>query len=154
MKSLAALALAFLAVAANGFAQNLTYEQRLACDRQERTFHALHLAGIAFAVSLGRRHAHPRFHPRGLHSQLLVQPVDDLPRALEIRDRLAPGRSVEHLPRRIAQDIVKRDNAAVIFFRHSKRSEESRAGDELQVDFSPPLREPSGSGPKGRARYP
>ena len=85
----------------------LVPHRQLALYGQLAALHRLHLFGIAFAVGLGRRHQHSRLQTRRRAVQLLVEPVDDLPRTFEIRDGSRTHRGIEHPARGIAKRVMK-----------------------------------------------
>src|SRR5690606_10639152 len=90
----------------------------LALDRQQFAQDLLHLRVVAFAVALDRRHIDARLGAGRKTGHGLVEPLDDLPHALQITDRPAAGGGVEHATLGIEQRVVKGDDV----FGHVARS--------------------------------
>jgi hypothetical protein len=82
-----------------------------AFDREQRSLHSLNLRGIAFAIGLLRRYRDAGFLACHRAARLCVKSVDDLPCSLEERHGIAARGAVNHAPTRIAQGVVKGDNA-------------------------------------------
>jgi hypothetical protein len=106
---------------------------QVALDRKHPALHPVHLPRIAFAVGLGRRHLDAGLHAGRHIAELLIEPIDDLARPLEVGQRVAPGGRVEHATTRIAQGIVEGHNA-----RHGRKWEvTSRGGTRRKIAGGP-----------------
>jgi hypothetical protein len=86
---------------------------QLTLDGQLRALDALHLRGVALAVGPRGRDLDAGLGACGDVTELLVEPIDDLARTLEISDRRIAGGRVEDLTLRVTQHVMKTDDTTI-----------------------------------------
>ena len=85
---------------------------KLALNGQQRLEHPLNLRRVMLAIGFGRGHLNGLLGANCHAAQRFIQPIDDLPGALQITDRLTARGGVEQTALGIAECIVKSDNVS------------------------------------------